>query len=120
MRPSSPPVPCNALKTTSGRMSCSASTKRASKSSDCASCPSVASARITPLPLSIETSRSALGPPITTATFNLANEFSDEMDFELQIGSELVTDRAANPGEQRGHVEGFGVGDVDDEVSVER
>src|SRR5471030_253235 len=122
MQPSSPRVPCSALKTTSGRISRSASTKRASKSNDCASCPSDASARMTPFPLSIDTSRSALGPPITTATFNLAigYKFSDEVDFELQIDTELVADCTANPGEQGGDVAGFRVRHVDDEVSVER
>jgi hypothetical protein len=71
MVPSSPPLPWSALKTTSGPIVRSASTKRSSKSSERASWPSEASARITDVPLSIDTSRSAPGPPMTTAIFRL-------------------------------------------------
>ena len=120
--PSSPPVPCNALNTTSGRISRSASTKRPSKSSDCASWPSAASARITACPLSIETSRSALGPPMTTATriLDIRYELSDEVHFEVEIDAERFIDRAVHAGQQRCNVEGLRAAGVDDEVGVER
>src|ERR1700681_1766787 len=126
--PSSPPGPCSALKITSGAISRIASTKRASKSSDCAVWPSALRARTTAVPLSIETSRSALGPPITTATFRLdirlehhfgSREFSDQVDFELQIDAELFLDRSPHPRQERCDVACRRAAGVDDEVRVE-
>jgi hypothetical protein len=81
-------------------------------------CPKRVSACETHRPDSIETSRSLLEPPITTATLDIRYEFSDEMHFEVKIRAKRIEHGAMNPRQEDADIARGRPAHIDDEVGM--
>src|SRR5437868_5111744 len=117
--PSSPSLPCRALKTQSNPPSRKTSHVLRSISTAVTSWPRPRSASCTWAPERSETSRSAERPPQSTAILTEMGSppCSDDLDLRLELGAKAALDLGLHLLDQRAHVGRLRAPFVDDEVA---